>query len=101
MLLYLRSLSAVCFYVLTATFFVAYLLLRNSVLGIWPAWWMQVADLPLIAVSLLYSGVSLYLSVQRPGKYSWMFPWVIALPLIILFAVLIVSNFWPEGTVLE
>ena len=54
MLRFLHQLSAFFFYLLGSTFFVAFVLLRNDMAPPWPAYWMQVADLPLALVTILY-----------------------------------------------
>jgi hypothetical protein len=96
---FLRSLSAFFFYVLAATFFVAYLLLRNNIFtsfGIWPAWWLQVADLPLALSAILYAGLSFYSSMRSGKGHSRVLAWVIALPLAAFFILLLVFDFWPS-----
>ncbi len=93
----LHRLSAFFFYVLGGSFFVAYLLLRNSV---WPqasALWLQVADLPFALSAILYGGLSLYASLSTPGKPSRLLAWGIAVPLGLLFVLLLVMNFWGVG----
>lgn len=92
----IHQLSAFFFYVLGTTFFVAYVLLVKHVLGVWPAWWMQVADLPLALTALLYAGISLYLSLQSSERHSWKLALSIGAPLIVFFALLLVMNFWPR-----
>jgi hypothetical protein len=92
----IHQLSAFFFYVLGATFFIAYMLLAKSVLGVWPAWWMQVADLPLVLTSLLYAGMSLYLSLRSSERHSWRLALSIGAPLIVFFVLLLVLNFWPK-----
>ena len=99
MLPFLHRLSAILFYVLGSSFFLAYIFLRNSILGVWPAVWLQVADLPLIFVGLFYGGLSLYRSIERPESPSRALPWVIGVPLIVTFITLAVCNFWPAGPI--
>ena len=95
MLRYLQSLSAFLFYLLGGSFFLAYLLLRNNILSRWDAAWLQTADLPLAFVCLLYGGLSLYISVQgRSEKPSLALPFLIGLPLFLLFCFLVTMNFW-------
>lgn len=94
MVLYLKHLSGVLFYLLGGSFFVAYMLQYNEVTTS-AGWWMQIADLPLILVGLLYGGTSLYLSVKpRNGDSKVLFV-VIGIPLALIFATLITMNFWP------
>lgn len=90
---HVHTISAVLFYLLGASFFGAYLLLRNEIAGGWPVWWMSVADLPLAIVCTLYGGTSLYLSLRKE-KPSKSLAIVIAIPLIALLVFLFVLNFW-------
>jgi len=93
---HLNKLSALLFYLLGGSFFVAYLLHFNNLYGPWPQWWMAVADLPLILVSILFGGTSLYLSVIKPGKRSMLVSLIIGLPLTLLFVFLVMLNFWEQ-----
>ncbi|MEK7591744.1 MAG: hypothetical protein AAB489_06125 [Patescibacteria group bacterium] len=95
MLRFLHQLTGFSFYVLGALYFLGYLLLRNDIHPGPIAVLMQVMDLPLIVSALLYGGMSLYLSVRKPESTSRALPWIIALPLIVLFSTLMVMNFWP------
>ncbi|MEI8230906.1 MAG: hypothetical protein WCG83_07280 [Candidatus Peregrinibacteria bacterium] len=90
----LHSLSSFLFYLLTGSFFIAYLLDRNSLLLPWSDWWMKIADLPLALVALLYGGSSLYFSVKRKEGVSWGVLLFIAIPLTALFIFLVILNFW-------
>jgi len=96
---FLRTLSGILFFALGSTFFIAYLLVLNGVYPVMAAWWLQVADLPLVIVSLVYGGSSLYMSVKKPGVSTKALPWIIILPLTLLFLTLAVFNFWPAGAV--
>ncbi|MBI3331633.1 hypothetical protein HYZ99_01595 [Candidatus Peregrinibacteria bacterium] len=89
---FLHQLAAVLFYLVGASFFAAYIFLRNDIGPQWAAWWMQVADIPFIAVSIVYGGLSLYLSVSGSG--SKLLPWLIGVPLAVVFVVLVIFNFW-------
>jgi len=91
---FLHAFSSFFFYLLGGSFFVAYLLVRNEVGAPWAVWWLKVADLPLIAVAILYGGTSLYLSVKRKEGVSWPLFIFIALPLFALFLFLCALNFW-------
>lgn len=94
MLRYLRQLSAFAFYVLGTTFFVAYVLLRNSLLGTWPALWMQVADMPLALSAILYGGISFYLTLRPRKRVSaGILATIVALPLTAFFLLLVVLKF--------
>lgn len=94
MLKHLHSLSAILFYVLGASFFVAYLLHFNKLLGLWPRWWFEVADMPLIIAAILYGGTSLFLSIYNPERSSTALKYSIAIPLIALFLFLVALNYW-------
>lgn len=94
MIFFWRRLSAACFYILGGSFFLAYVFFRNGMQGTWPAWWMQVADLPFLLAALLYGGLSLYLSLQSPNRPSRALGYVVAIPLILFFLTLVVLNFW-------
>lgn len=90
---FLHQLSAIAFYVLGLSFFVAYALLRRQVGDTWPAWWMQVAELPLALSALLYGGLSVYLSVRGRQGTAWPLAILIGLPLATFFALLVAMNF--------
>jgi hypothetical protein len=91
----LHQVSAFLFYVLGTSFFVAYILVRNGIGGIWPAWWLQAADLPLIASAVVYGGLSLFLSLQTPRRSGKTIGLMIAIPLMVFFIFVLVMNFWP------
>ena len=92
---FLRSLAAFFFYLLALSFFVAYILVRNGIGGVWPAYWMQTADLPLALCAVIFAGTSLYRSVRGEGR-SKLLPFVIAAPLAAFFLFLVLLNFWPK-----
>lgn len=91
---HLHSLSSFLFYLLTGSFFLAYLMDRNAIFLPWSDWWLRIADLPLALVALLYGGSSLYFSVKRKDDVSWGLLLGIAIPLATLFVFLVVLNFW-------
>lgn len=94
---FLQQLSGFFFYALGISFLVSYILLRNSV---WPwlsSLWLQSADLPFALCALLYGGLSLYASISVPGKTSKTLAWIIGVPLLIVFLLLVVLNFWGMG----
>jgi hypothetical protein len=91
----LQRLSAAVFFLLGASFFVAYVLLRNGVYMNECAVWMQVADLPLAFCAVIYGGTSLYLGLRDPKQSSRTLAWGIAIPLLLIFALILVMNFWP------
>jgi hypothetical protein len=98
----LQRLSAILFYLLAGSFFLGYLLARNSVFLPWSEWWLKVADLPLVLVAILYGGSSLYTSVHRKEHISWLLLVCITIPLSLLFIALVILNFWdilglPQG----
>jgi len=90
----LYKISATLFYILGTSFFIAYILYANLILGLWPSWWMQVADLPLILSAILYGGLSLYLSISKTEKPSTVAAVIIGVPLTALFIFLLLLNFW-------
>lgn len=94
MSLFLQKFTGILFYILAGTYFLGYLLLRNSILGVWPGWWMQVADLPLTFVGVLYGGTSFYRTVHHGESTSWGKIIVIVIPLLVIFAGLVMLNFW-------
>ena len=91
---FLQRFTGLLFYLLAGSYFVGYLLLRNSIAGVWPGWWMQVADLPLALAGILYGGTSFYRTVHHGEKASWTKLILIAIPLIAVLAALIALNFW-------
>ena len=91
---YLHSLSAFFFYPLGLSFFIAYLFFRNDIGGIWTQWWMQIADLPMAFVALVYGGTSLYLSLTNKEHPSRILAIMIGTVLIVVFAFLYALNFW-------
>ena len=92
-MIYLHRLSAILFYLLGGSFFLAYLIQFNNLSPI-GSWWLYVADLPLALVGMLYGGLSLYLSVKPRDKQSPVLFAVIGVPLIVIFSTLLVMNFW-------
>ena len=91
---FLHSISATLFYLLGISFFGSYLLQRNLLGGLWPKWWMEVADLPLILIAGLFGGTSLYLSLTKGEKRSIIAMIFIGIPLIALFLFFVALNFW-------
>ncbi len=94
MISYLHRLSAILFYLLGGSFFLAYLLMKND-LTPFAKWWLNTADLPLALVAMLYGGISLYRSVKPRNGESTSLLLTIFLPLIVIFAALLLMNFWP------
>lgn len=91
---YLHSLSAALFYVVAGSFFLAYVLLRNGIGGAIPGVWLEIGDLPLLALGLLYGGVSVYRSLT--GEHpSPPLAAGLTLSLFVIFLIAAVANFWP------
>lgn len=93
MLRYLHRLSAFFFYVLGSGFFVAYILWRNEMGGGWPLRWLTEADLPMLLASLLYGGLSVYLSID-PHETSKTLRWTMFGLMTVCFLAFLVLNFW-------
>ncbi|PIQ76843.1 hypothetical protein COU78_00905 [Candidatus Peregrinibacteria bacterium CG10_big_fil_rev_8_21_14_0_10_49_24] len=91
---HLHRLSAVLFYALGTSFFVAYLLLTNGLYAPWPEWWLSVGDIPVLLCGMLYGGSSLYISVKHPKDVSLALAIVILMPLVALFTFLVLLNYW-------
>jgi hypothetical protein len=89
---YLHTLSAALFYLVAGSFFLAYVLLRNDIGGGMPEMWLRIGDLPLLALGLLYGGLSIYRSLtDKPSRTLGI---AIGLPLTLLFLLGCVANFW-------
>ena len=89
----LKSLSGFFFYLLGATFIVAYILYKKAMSPELMLWWLQVADVPLALAALTYAGTSLYKSIV--GDHRSLFGCVlIGVPVLLLFGVVVVLNFW-------
>lgn len=93
---YLHTLSAVIFYILGSSVFLAYVMARNSIGAEAPAMWLRIADLPLLATGMLYGGLSVYLNLKADDSASHILAIIIGLPLAALFVVFAVLNFWPS-----
>ncbi len=91
---FLHQLSAVIFFILGTTFFAAFVLLRNDIATPWPAYWMQIADLPLALTAILYGGLSFFLSMQTQEKKSVALAYSVAIPLSSFFLLLVFLKFW-------
>src|SRR3989344_602252 len=91
---FLQRFTGLLFYLLAGSYFLGYLLLRNSIGSVWPGWWVQVADLPLALAGILYGGTSFCRTVHHGEKASWVKLIVIAIPLLVIFAALAALNFW-------
>ena len=92
----LRRTAGLAFFVLGASFFVAYVLLRN---GLWvreTSIWMQSADLPLGFCALVYAGMSVFAGLRHPRKSSHTLAIILAIPLALAFGAILLMNFWPR-----
>ncbi len=98
---YLHSLSATLFYLLGAIFFVAYILTINSIASAPSLLLMRSAELPFFAVSLLYGGTSVYLSLTNERAPSRGLAITLIIPLTILFLAAVVLKFWPTPFILN
>ena len=94
---YAKAVSGFFFYLLGISFFATYLLAFNAMGGLWPRWWMDVADLPLALTACVYGGISLYLSVLQPDKHSKITAVIIGIPLLAVLLLFIALNFWDVG----
>ena len=92
MVRFLHTLSAILFYALGAVFFLAYALFVNDI-GAGPTkTFMEVGDLPLLCVALLYAGSSLYLSLTNE-KESKPLGLSIGIPIVIVFITFVILKF--------
>ncbi len=94
MVRYLHTLSAVLFYVLAGSMFLAYVLAHNDIWQPQATLWMNVGDLPLLLTSILYGGTSVYLSLKDDTAPSPILGTLIALPLLVVFGFFVILNFW-------
>ncbi len=90
---YVHTVSAIAFYVLGSTFFLAYIALHNNILAGMSTWWMNVADMPMLFVGMLYGGLSVYTSIHDGNEHSRGLILSIGLPLVIVFIALFILNF--------
>lgn len=93
MVRYVHTLSAVFFYALGISFFVAYLI-GNQGISDWGYWWLRIADLPLALSAMVYGGTSLYLSIRPGDNPSKALGWSIGIILLCAFVFVAVLNFW-------
>ena len=91
---YLQKLSGLSFYLLSSSFFVAWILMHNKIHIHSSAVWIQIADLPLAFSAIVYGGLSLYLSLFRSEDQSHALFWMIGIPLTFFFGVIVLMNFW-------
>lgn len=98
---YLHTLSAILFYSLGLSFFVAYVLTSNEIAVAPLQMWMNIADLPLLGSALLYGGLSIYLSLIQDRAPSRSLALTLGIPLTLIFLLTIVLTFWPTTFVLN
>lgn len=94
-MLFPHRLSATLFFSLGYTVFLAYVLLRNDIGGGWPAWYLQIIDLPLLLTGLAYGSLSILRSLQSTTNLSTALPYAIFVPTGLLFLLFVALNFWP------
>lgn len=90
----LQQVSGFFFYILGLSLFVGYVCMRNDVFPNHAAVWMQTADLPFALAAIVYGGTSLYASLRAGGSSSRVLAWSIAVPLLVLFGLIVTMNFW-------
>lgn len=93
MLQFLNRLSAAVFYPLCATFFIAYLGVKQEVAAPAALWWLGVFDLPLLLSGVLYGASSVVLSVTDHDKPSAAVVWSVFLPAVLIVAAVLALNF--------
>ncbi len=94
MLIFVHRLSALFFYLLASSFFVAWILMHNQIALESSATWMQITDLPLAFSAIVYGGLSVYLSLLQSERTSRTLPFFIGIPLFLFFGLILVMNFW-------
>ena len=92
---FLHTLSAILFYVLAGAFFAAYLLMTGNIAPLPMAKFLYVGQLPLLLVSLLYGGLSVYHSLHREGAPSRMLTVLIGLPTTVFFLIVLALRMKP------
>ncbi len=98
---YLHSLSAVLFYILGGSFFLAYVLQFNNIAAAPLLAWMHSMDLPLLCVALLYGGTSVYRSLSHDENPSRGLALSLIIPFVIIFLAAAVLKFWPTPFILN
>lgn len=94
MVRYLHQLSAILFYVLGLSFFLGYVLTRNGIAPDATTTWLQMADMPLLLIAILYGGLSVYKSLHDEAKgTSTILAVAIGLPLMLIFLAFLSLNF--------
>lgn len=72
---------------------VAVICMQAGIWPLWAAWWMQVAELPLLLTGMTFGGLSLYLSIRGPGMFSTVMAGVMALVMVVFFVGMAGVNF--------
>lgn len=93
MLRYLHTLSAVLFYVLGSSFFLAYVFLRNGIMADASSTWLTAGDMPLLLAGLLYGGLSIEKSIRNDAGASTPIMLGIGIPALVLLVLTLVLNF--------
>jgi hypothetical protein len=90
---YIHALSAVLFYLLGSSFFIAFILMRNGIAAENFNAWLHAGDMPLLLSGLLYGGLSVYGSIRSDTSSSKILLIGILVPLVIIFLLLAALNF--------
>lgn len=90
----LRSVSAVCFYLLGLGAFAAYALLKNRIGGDIPLLALRSLDLPLLLSGIVYGGISLAQSFESHRGAASIVGWFLAVPLGMIFLLFLTLTFW-------
>lgn len=90
---YLHTLSAVLFYVLGSSFFLAYVFLRNGIMADASSTWLTAGDMPLLLAGLLYGGLSIEKSIRNDAGASTPIMLGIGIPALVLLVLTLVLNF--------
>ncbi len=91
---YLHTLSAVLFYLLGSSAFLAYVLWHNGVAVERTEAWLAVVDLPLLFIGALYGGLSVERSLRDGNRPSLLVGILVALPLLAVCVLFAALNFW-------
>jgi len=84
------------FYVLGVTFVIAELLRRLQIGGLWPTYYMNVADVPLYISAIIYGCGSFYRSIT--SKNSPLLGFIISLVVLFFVAIILYLNYLPYLT---
>ncbi len=71
----------------------AVVFMQAGMFGLWPAWWMQVAELPLLLTGMMFGGLSLYISIRGPGAFSTVMAGIMTVVMMAFFGVMVGVNF--------